>query len=80
MPYDVDELLDVISPRPALLYTPQNDADATYLDVATVVAKARESNKNLENIAPASGSNSTSEFGREQIDVLLRWLDKVTAQ
>ena len=77
VPYDVDELIGAVAPRPMLLYTPQNDADATYTDVAAVVANARKGNPNVLNIAPAHGSNSTSEFGREQINSLLSWLDAV---
>ena len=78
VPFDVDELIAAVAPRPALLYTPQNDADATYADVATVVAAAQKANKNLVHIAPAEGPASTSEFGRPQIDALLGWLANAT--
>lgn len=33
VPYDYDELISSIAPRPILLYTPQSDRDATYEDV-----------------------------------------------
>ena len=78
VPFDVDELIDAIAPRPTLLYTPQNDADATYSDVAAVVAEAQKANKNLLNMAPAEGHGSTSQFGRVQIDALVGWLGNVT--
>ena len=40
IPYDYDELIASIAPRPALLYTPKDDRDATFADVAVVAAAA----------------------------------------
>jgi hypothetical protein len=37
IPYDYDELLGQIAPRPTLLYTPRGDRDATFSDVEACV-------------------------------------------
>ena len=42
VPYDFIDLLTAIAPRPALLYTPTRDRDATYSDVAACVAEAKK--------------------------------------
>lgn len=39
IPYDYDELLGSIAPRPMLLHTPMRDRDATFVDVNQTVAK-----------------------------------------
>merc|ERR1711865_958090 len=40
VPYDYDEMLESVAPRPVLLYTPQKDRDATYVDVLACVQRA----------------------------------------
>ena len=40
VPYEYDELIAALAPRPTLLYTPQHDRDATYADVAACTATA----------------------------------------
>ena len=42
IPYDFDELLGTIAPRPALVIQPQFDRDATPADVHTAVEQARK--------------------------------------
>ena len=42
IPYDFDELLGLIAPRPAMVVQPQLDRDATPADVATAVGEARK--------------------------------------
>jgi hypothetical protein len=86
VPFDVDELLKAVAPRPTLLVTPQRDADATYADVARAIDSvaslwpaAAAGAKGLTRIADAEGPSSTSEFGRVQIDALVDWIGNVTA-
>ena len=43
VPYDYDELLGAIAPRPALLVTPTRDRDATLSDVNTTIERSRHS-------------------------------------
>lgn len=42
VPYDFVDLLRAVAPRPTLLVTPRRDRDASFADVATCVAAARE--------------------------------------
>ena len=42
VPYDYDELLAAVAPRPALLYTPTEDRDATHADVVACVGRAKK--------------------------------------
>jgi len=42
IPYDFDELLGVVAPRPVLVVQPQLDRDATAADVRTAVERARK--------------------------------------
>jgi hypothetical protein len=42
IPYDFDELLGTIAPRPALVVQPQLDRDATPADVHAAVDQARK--------------------------------------
>lgn len=41
IPYDYAELIATLAPRPVLVYTPQEDRDATYSDVERCILKAR---------------------------------------
>lgn len=42
VPYDYEELLTAIAPRPTLLYTPTEDRDATHEDVLACATGARQ--------------------------------------
>ena len=42
IPYDFDELLAMVAPRPALVIQPQFDRDATPADVRAAVDQARK--------------------------------------
>ena len=41
IPYDYDDLLKAIAPRPTLLYTPQSDRDAKFSDVDACVSSVK---------------------------------------
>lgn len=81
LPYDVDDLLSAISPRPTLLVTPMHDRDATFADVAATVAKVNRSwpAGALTQIAAAEGHEAYSEFGPTQIQQLSDWLMQQTS-
>ena len=80
VPYDVDELLLAVAPRPTLLVTPMRDQGANYSEVAATIAQVRGRwpTGALTEIAPSDGPASTSEFGRVQIDALIKWLESAS--
>lgn len=80
VPYDVDELLSAVVPRPTLLVTPMRDQGANYSEVAATIAQVRGRwpTGALTEIAPSDGPASTSEFGRVQIDALVKWLESAS--
>ena len=55
VPYDYDDLLGAIRPRPALLYTPKMDRDATFADVLSCIKKSRWDS--LNHTAPDTYTN-----------------------
>eukprot|EP00935_MAST-01C_sp_MAST-1C-sp1_P000248 g248.t1 len=82
IPYDWDELIASIAPRPCLLYTPTEDRDATYADVERAVATAAEAwaqkgaAEKLVHAAPASPTG----MGRAEMEALAGWLARVAAR
>ena len=80
VPYDYDELISAIAPRPVFLFTPQQDRDATYSDVAACVGTIAQSyskqgaSGNLTTVAPNVSTGMTS----AETDALLAWLKNVT--
>ena len=79
VPYDYDELLTAIAPRPALLYTPKGDRDATYADVAGCVAKAARAwpsggATRLESQAP----DAITKFEAVEAKAAIAWLDSLS--
>ncbi len=79
VPYDYDELVAAVAPRPVLLYTPQQDRDATFVDVDACVAVLQQAwaragaSGNLTHEAPDKPTTMTA----AETAVLLGWLDKV---
>ena len=78
MPYDYDELIAALAPRPALLHTPTQDRDANYTDVSACIAAAAKA------WGPRGGLNhSTAATGTQmrqpETSLLLAWL-KTLAQ
>ena len=70
VPYDYEELLMALSPRHALVYTPQMDRDATYADVLKVVTEVKNAGySNLIHSAP----KSNSKFEAEEAAALSKW-------
>eukprot|EP01044_Picomonas_judraskeda_P017539 COSAG03_NODE_3318_length_2084_cov_48.486650_1_plen_111_part_00 len=71
IPYDYDDLLTAIAPRPTLLYTPQSDRDATYTDVAECVSKVSSQwpAGKLTHTAP----NTTSKMEAPEEAAIVAW-------
>ena len=42
IPYDFDDVLALIAPRPCLIYSPQRDRDANFQDLVACVNKAQK--------------------------------------
>ena len=71
IPYDYDDILTAIAPRPTLLYTPQGDRDATYVDVEECVTKVSSlwPSGKLTHIAP----NTTSKMEGPEASAIVAW-------
>ena len=79
IPYDYDELLKAIAPRPTLLYTPQGDRDATFADVAACVnasATAWGDGKGLTHVAP----DAISKMEGDEAKALKAWVKTTASQ
>ncbi|NQT36107.1 MAG: alpha/beta fold hydrolase [Planctomycetes bacterium] len=75
IPYDFDDVLALIAPRPCLVYSPKRDREADYEDVAACVERARQAWK-----ANGRGDNFTHQapddinrFQADQQNAFLRW-------
>ena len=77
-PYDYDELLSALAPRPTLIYAPQHDRDATHADIVECVNNAeaawaaRNASTNFSFVAP----DDITRMEAPQVQVLLQWLNK----
>lgn len=72
IPYDYDDILRAVAPRPTLLYTPQSDRDATYVDVLSCITKVKASAPGwhqLTHLAP----NTTSKMEGAETDSIVDW-------
>ena len=83
IPYDYEELLAAIAPRPTLLYTPQGDRDATWADVEKCVnasaaawGGAAAGARGLTHVAPAT----ISKMEGEEAQALTAWVKAVAAR
>ena len=77
IPYDYDELLQEIAPRPILLHTPKDDRDATYEDVKNCADRARNEGWTGANQKKFNHTttNSYTNMGVNESNLLLSWLD-----
>lgn len=79
VPYDYTELIGSLAPRPVLLYTAQDDRDATFGDVAECVTQVSEiwsskgAAKNFSHIAPEGETSMSAVESKALID----WLQDV---
>ncbi|EOD09300.1 hypothetical protein EMIHUDRAFT_358568 [Emiliania huxleyi CCMP1516] len=73
VPYDFDELLRAIAPRPALLHTPTRDRDANASEVDALIDRVRWAR--LVQHAPPTATR----MGSAEVKVLVRWLEEEVA-
>ena len=75
IPYDFDDLLALIAPRPCLVYSPKRDRDADFEDVLACVDRARRAWQAsvrpdfLTHLAP----DDVNRFQSDQQKVFLDW-------
>lgn len=75
IPYDFDDVLALIAPRPCLIYSPQRDREADFDDVVKCVGRAREAwssadkGDNLTHQTP----NDINRFQSDQQNAFLEW-------
>ena len=78
IPYDFDDVLALVAPRPCLIYTPTRDRDVDYDDVVACVGRAGEAWKvgdkadGLTHLTP----DDINRFQSAQHDLFLQWLRK----
>eukprot|EP00040_Diaphanoeca_grandis_P027832 m.159300 g.159300 ORF g.159300 m.159300 type:complete len:763 (+) comp31130_c0_seq2:1-2289(+) len=73
VPYDWDEIITAIAPRPLMLYTPQSDRDATFDDVDACIktsASAWPNSTRLTHLTP----NSVTKMEAEEVEAAITWL------
>ncbi len=75
IPYDYDDVIQMIAPRKVLIYAPLRDRFTTPDDIMNCMVKAQTAwadNKNFEFNAP----DDICRFQKDQQDVVLEWLSK----
>ncbi len=82
IPYDFDDVLRLIAPRPCLVYSPKRDRDADFDEVAACVDRARKAWTSVDKADALTQltSDDINRFQRPQQDATLEWLDQVTSR
>ena len=80
IPYDYDDVLALIAPRPCLIVSPTRDRDATFADVCACVGRAARA---WEGAGTGQGlthqcPDDISRFQRDQHDRFLAWMGELT--
>ena len=76
IPYDFDDVLALIAPRPCLVYSPRRDRDADFEEVRTCVDRARSAwqnvdrTKNLTHLMP----DDVNRFQADQHQAFIKWI------
>lgn len=78
VPYDYDELITSIAPRPVLLYTPKSDRDATFEDVSACVTKAAKAWVGAKNNLTHEAPNGVTKFEIAESTAAIRWLNSLS--
>ncbi len=77
IPYDYDELIASIAPRPVLLHAPLHDRFSVSSAVANVAATAAEAwRKDAEGSFIFSAPNTSSDFRSPEVAAALKWVEK----
>ena len=73
VPYDYDEILHAVAPRPTLLVTPTNDRDATLHDVVACINHSKSAwTKNVGNLVHIA-PDDYSRLSMNITDVTVEW-------
>jgi dienelactone hydrolase len=77
IPFDYHDVLCLISPRPALLVTPQRDRNSTYPDIVDTIkvvqSESRDDNDKVTHLAP----NEADRFQKDQHQMFIDWVDSL---
>jgi poly(3-hydroxybutyrate) depolymerase len=80
IPYDYEEMIASLAPKPVLLYTPTSDRDATYtpdveqcVAAAAAVWEAKGASANFSTAAP----NAVTKMETVEVAAAISWLKKV---
>jgi pimeloyl-ACP methyl ester carboxylesterase len=81
IPYDFDDVMALVAPRPCLIYSPQHDRFADFADVTSCVERARMfwSQAGAADRLTQMSPDDYSRFQTAQQDAYLQWLGKVSA-
>jgi len=79
LPYDYDDLLKLVAPRPCLVYAPARDRFANAQAVRAAVERARPAWPNADALAYMQ-PDDICRFQRAQQDAALAWLDGVVGK
>ncbi|MCF7853568.1 MAG: alpha/beta fold hydrolase [Candidatus Pacebacteria bacterium] len=80
VPYDFDDILTLVAPRPCLVYSALHDRESNAEAVARCLDTARQSWKSTgaENLLQHCGVDDYNRFQTRQLDILEQWLAEVT--
>ncbi|MBN2295784.1 MAG: alpha/beta fold hydrolase [Pirellulales bacterium] len=82
IPYDFDDVLALIAPRPCLIYNPRNDRHADFDDVNACVGRAKQfweekgAGESLTQMSP----DDINRFQSAQQQVYMQWLGTIIAK
>jgi len=77
IPYDYDDVIQMIAPRKVLIYAPLSDRFADADDIRNCVEKAQTAWTNRENFQ-FKNPDDICRFQKDQQNVVLEWLNNVT--
>ena len=76
-PYDYEELLAALAPRPLLLYCPLRDRFANATDVARAIEAARPAWRAVPEALEAQRPDAPSDFREAEVAAALDWIERV---
>jgi pimeloyl-ACP methyl ester carboxylesterase len=76
IPYDYDDIIDLINPRNVLLYSPKNDRFVDNEDINNCIEKVLKKSKYTSNFE-FKNPPDICRFQKDQQDVVLEWLNKI---
>ena len=80
VPYDYDELLAALAPRPTLLHTPTQDRDASHADVSACIARAAGAWGAQRAKLNHTSAETGTRMGHAETRLLIEWLSHARAR